>query len=138
MPRLNPSAGVAAPMVVQRNQQATYCKRGTSQGTDLLLCTRHRRLDGASGIVETPTKLEHLALPSTFTFVNGEVKSSGAATGVFAPNPDLTFRLGQGFGEGRFFRGLLSDVRIYRGAPTVAEVQAVMNEGNENAGKAKP
>jgi hypothetical protein len=63
-----------------------------------------------------------------FFYVNGEVKSSGAAAGVFAANPDLTFRLGQGFGTGRFFRGLLSDVRIYRMALSPAEVQVVMKE----------
>jgi hypothetical protein len=159
--------------------------------------------DGAGGIIETPTKLEHLALPFTFTFwanpaatqveyadilgnhggtahglvmqqdgnktnlfgfvygdgkqyyrggsaqltagqwqhvavvcdgsnaffyVNGEVKNSGAAAGVFAPNPDMTFRLGQGYGEQRFFRGLLSDVRIYRTALSASDVQAVMKE----------
>ena len=55
-------------------------------------------------------------------------KSSDAGSGVLAPNPTLTFRLGQGYGEKRFFRGLLSDVRIYRGALSPAEVQAVMKE----------
>jgi hypothetical protein len=34
----------------------------------------------------------------------------------------------QGYGEKRFFRGLLSDVRIYRMALSPAEVQAVMKE----------
>ena len=40
----------------------------------------------------------------------------------------MTFRLGQGVAAGRFFRGLLSDVRIYRMALSPAEVQAVMKE----------
>ncbi len=54
--------------------------------------------------------------------------SSGAGSGVLAPNPNRTFRLGQGYREKRFFRGLLSDVRIYRTALAPAEVQAVMKE----------
>jgi len=61
-------------------------------------------------------------------YVNGVEKSSGAGSGALAPNPNLTFRLGQGYGEKRFFRGLLSDMRIYRGALTAAEVQKVMKE----------
>ena len=61
-------------------------------------------------------------------YVNGVEKSSGAGSGVFAPNPNLTFRLGQGYGEKRFFRGLLSDVRIYRMALSPVEVQKLMKE----------
>jgi alpha-galactosidase len=64
----------------------------------------------------------------SFFYVNGEGTASAPAKGVFAHNPNLTFRLGQGFGSGRFFRGLLSDVRIYRIALSPAEVQAVMKE----------
>ena len=48
--------------------------------------------------------------------------------GEFAPNLKLTFRLGRGYHEQRFFRGLLSDVRIYRMALSPADVQAVMKE----------
>jgi len=56
------------------------------------------------------------------------VKTSGSAAGAFAPKLDMTFRLGQGVGAGRFFRGLLSDVRIYRTALSASDVQAVMKE----------
>jgi len=63
-----------------------------------------------------------------FCYLNGEEKSAVAAKGDFQPNPDLTFRLGQGYKEGRFFRGLLRDFRIYRTALSPAEVQAVMKE----------
>jgi hypothetical protein len=55
-------------------------------------------------------------------------KSNAATKGDFQANPDLTFRLGQGYKEGRFFRGLLRDFRIYRTALLPAEVQAVMKE----------
>ena len=61
-------------------------------------------------------------------YVNGVEKSSGPGSAVFVPNPNLTFRLGQGYGEKRFFNGLLSDVRIYRMALSPAEVRAVTTE----------
>ena len=60
--------------------------------------------------------------------------SSGAGSGLLCIGGN--FRLGQGYGEKRFFRGLLSDVRIYRMALSPAEVQAVMNEGHEKSGDA--
>ncbi len=63
-----------------------------------------------------------------FCYINGEEKSTGSSKGMFAPNPNLTFRLGQGYGEKRFFRGLLSDVRIYRIALSPTEAQTVMKE----------
>jgi len=55
-------------------------------------------------------------------------KIAAAATGDFQANPNLTFRLGQGYETGRFFRGLLRDFRIYRTALSTTEVQAVMKE----------
>ncbi|MFZ4398371.1 MAG: LamG domain-containing protein, partial [Kiritimatiellia bacterium] len=80
----------------------------------------------------TAGQWQHVAVvcdgSNAFFYVNGEVKSSGAAAGAFAPNPDLTFRLGQGYGSGRFFRGLLSDVRIYRTALSASDVKVVMKE----------
>jgi PKD repeat protein len=80
----------------------------------------------------TAGQWQHVAVvcdgSKAFFYVNGEVTRSGAVAGVFAPNPALTFRLGQGFGAGRFFRGLLSDVRIYCTALSPEEVQAVMKE----------
>lgn len=75
---------------------------------------------------------QHLAVVcgegKSFIYVNGVEKSSGTGSGVFAPNLNLSFRLGEGAGQGRLFRGLLSDVRIYRTALSAAEVQAVMKE----------
>ncbi len=63
-----------------------------------------------------------------FCYINGEEKSTGSSKGEFAPNMNLTFRLGQGYSEKRFFKGLLSDVRIYRMALSAAEVQKVIKE----------
>ena len=80
---------------------------------------------------------QHLAVVCgegmSFIYVNGVEKSSGTGSGVFVPNLNLSFLLGAGSGQGRylrFFRGLLSDVRIYRTALSPAEVQAVMKEGS--------
>jgi PKD repeat protein len=80
----------------------------------------------------TAGQWQHVAVvcdgEKAFCYINGEEKSQGSSKGMFAPNPNLTFRLGQGYGEKRFFRGLLSDVRIYRMALSAAEVQKVMKE----------
>ena len=88
----------------------------------------------------TAGQWQHVAVvcdgSKAFFYVNGEVKSSGAAPGVFAPNLNLTFRLGQGYGEKRFFKGLLSDVRIYRMALSAADVQAVMQDDAVKSGGA--
>jgi hypothetical protein len=93
--------------------------------------------DGAKGFGPGPAQLtagtwQHVAVvcdgEKAFCYINGEEKSTGSSKGEFAPNMNLTFRLGQGYGEKRFFKGLLSDVRIYRIALSLAEVQAVMKE----------
>jgi hypothetical protein len=80
----------------------------------------------------TAGQWQHVAIvcdgEKAFCYLNGVEKSSVAAKGDFQPNPDLTFRLGQGYETGRFFRGLLSDVRIYRTALSPADVQAVMKK----------
>ncbi|MFZ4397322.1 MAG: LamG-like jellyroll fold domain-containing protein [Kiritimatiellia bacterium] len=93
--------------------------------------------DGAKGYGSGSVQLiaaawQHVAVvcdgEKAFCYINGEEKSLGSSIGKFAPNPNLTFRLGQGYGEKRFFRGLLSDVRIYRMALSPAEVQKVLKE----------
>ena len=85
------------------------------------------------GLVQlTAGTWQHVAVvcdgEKAFFYINGEEKSTGSSKGEFVRNLDLTFRLGQGFSEKRFFRGLLSDVRIYRLALSPTEVQAVMKE----------
>jgi hypothetical protein len=51
---------------------------------------------------------------------------------VVRPDPAAVAAIGgwrrSGVGAGRFFRGLLGDVRIYRTALSVSDVQAVMKE----------
>jgi hypothetical protein len=87
---------------------------------------------GPGAVQLTPGTWQHMAVvcdgEKAFCYLNGEVKTQGSSQGSFAPNVNLTFRLGQGYGEKRLFRGLLSDVRIYRTALTAAEVQKVMKE----------
>jgi hypothetical protein len=72
---------------------------------------------------------QHLALvcdgENAILYVNGVEKSKRAATGPFLPNADQEFKLGQGYRSGRFFHGLLSDVRIYRKALTSEAVRAM-------------
>ncbi|MEI6150335.1 MAG: LamG-like jellyroll fold domain-containing protein, partial [bacterium] len=74
--------------------------------------------DGRQGYSPGPVQLtaaawQHVAVvcdgEKAFCYINGEEKGTGSSRGAFAPNPGLTFRLGQGYGSGRFFRGLLSD-----------------------------
>ena len=82
----------------------------------------------------TAGQWQHVAVvcdvEESFCYVNGVEKTSAATgKGDFDPNLDLTFRLGQGYQTGRFFRGLLSDFRIYRSALSPSEVQTVMKEG---------
>lgn len=90
----------------------------------------------SAGLVQlTAGSWQHAAFvfdgEKAFCYINGEEKSTGSSKGAFVPNRSLTFRLGQGYHEKRFFRGLLSDVRIYRMALSPGEVQAVMKDGAE-------
>jgi hypothetical protein len=99
--------------------------------------------------VLSPGKWLHLAVvcngERAFYYINGVQKlteqqinaeAHKAPKGAFVPNTNLTFRLGTGIAQGRFFHGMLSDFRIYRTALTPEEVQAVMKEGAvEPAGK---
>jgi len=59
---------------------------------------------------------------TSILYVNGVEKSNGPGKGRMAANPGQNFKLGQGYHSGRYFHGLLSDVRIYREALSPAEV----------------
>ncbi len=80
---------------------------------------------GKDGLAYSPIVCDGV---KSFCYINGEEKSTGSSSSKFLPNMNLPFRLGQGYSEKRFFKGLLSDVRIYRMALSPAEVQAVMKE----------
>ncbi len=59
-------------------------------------------------------------------YVKGVAKSRTPASGPLAPNQNQNFKLGQGYHSGRYFHGLLSDVRIYGRALSVGEVAALV------------
>jgi alpha-galactosidase len=75
---------------------------------------------------------QHLAVvcdgAQAVLYVNGVEKSRRPAQGPLAPNPGQNFKLGQGYHTGRYFHGLLSDVRIYRQALSAGEVAALAKE----------
>jgi hypothetical protein len=58
-------------------------------------------------------------------YVDGVEKSRGPGKGPVAANPNQNFKIGQGYHTSRYFRGLLSDVRIYREALSAAKVAAL-------------
>jgi hypothetical protein len=63
-------------------------------------------------------------------YVDGKEKGSRETRTLLARLSDPACKLGRTVKAGRLFRGLLSDVRIYRKALSSAEVQAVVREGN--------
>jgi hypothetical protein len=69
---------------------------------------------------------QHLAVvcdgETSVLYVDGAEKTRGLGLGPVAPNPSQNFKLGQGYHSGRYFHGLLSDVRIYREALSAAEI----------------
>ena len=79
---------------------------------------------------------QHMAVvgdgESLILYVNGVEKKKGPGKGRLAANPGQTFKLGQGYHSGRYFHGLLSDVRIYREALSPGEVAEMA------AGKSAP
>jgi len=66
-------------------------------------------------------------------YVNGVEKSRDPAKGPLAPNPNQNFKLGQGYHSGRYFHGLLSDVRLYGRALAAVEVAALAQEAGAAA-----
>jgi len=61
-------------------------------------------------------------------YVDGQEKARVENKALPARLSDPVCKLGQTITVGRLFRGLMSDVRIYRMALSAAEVQAVMKE----------
>jgi hypothetical protein len=96
---------------------------------------------GGPGAVQlTAGEWQHVAVVCDFEkavcCVNGAEKSRHPTTGIFVHNPNLNFKLGQGYGGGgRFFHGLLSDVRIYRKALSANEVQELAKEAETKSNK---
>lgn len=66
-------------------------------------------------------------------YVDGKEKGSRETKTLLARLSDPACKLGRTLKAGRLFRGLLSDVRIYRKALAPAEVQTIMKEGGAGA-----
>lgn len=82
---------------------------------------------------------QHLAVvcdgENAVIYVDGVEKVRAPVQGAFMPNKNMTFGLGYGILQrNRFFKGLLSDFRIYRAALAAAEVRSVMQEGAAESG----
>ncbi len=88
-----------------------------------------KRWQGAGPVQLAADVWQHIAIvcdgQSAVLYLDGVAKSSMAAKGPFAPNPGQNFKLGQGYHSGRYFRGMLSDVRLYRHALSAEEVNAL-------------
>lgn len=86
---------------------------------------------GTPPVQLTADQWQHLAVvcdgSNSVIYVDGVEKGRAPAQGAYAPNRNMTLRLGYVL-QNRFFKGLLSDFRIYRTALSPAEVQAVMKE----------
>jgi alpha-galactosidase len=75
---------------------------------------------------------QHLAVvcggQEAVLYLDGAEKCRGPGKGPLEPNPNQNFKLGQGYHSGRYFHGLLSDVRIYARALSAEEVAALAKE----------
>lgn len=88
-----------------------------------------QRWQGSGSAPLTAGRWQHVAVvcdgESTIFYVDGQEKSKGPGKAPLAPNPGQNFKIGQGYHSGRFFHGLLSDVRIYRQALSEGEVEGM-------------
>lgn len=96
-----------------------------------------KRWQGTGSAQLEADQWQHLAVvcdgQDAILYVDGAERCRAAAVGPIAPNPAQNFKLGQGYHSGRYFRGLLSDVRIYRRALSAAEVRG--QSGHQAAAK---
>jgi alpha-galactosidase len=86
-----------------------------------------RQWQGAGCVQLKANQWQHIAVvcdgEKTVLYVGGVAKSQGSGKGPVAPNPGQNFKLGQGYHSGRYFQGLLSDVRVHRKALSSAEIE---------------
>jgi alpha-galactosidase len=77
-----------------------------------------------------PDQWQHLAIvcdgQNCVLYVDGVEETRGPGQGPVAANPNQNFKLGQGYHSGRYFRGLLSDVRIHHKALSPADIAALL------------
>jgi alpha-galactosidase len=85
-----------------------------------------QKWQGAGPVPLTADRWQHLTVvcdgEASLLYVDGELKAQGPGKGPLAANPNQNFKLGQGYHSGRYFHGLLRDVRIYDHALSRAEI----------------
>ena len=85
-----------------------------------------RKWQGAPHTPLEAGRWQHVAVvcdgQTSVLYVGGVEKTRGPGKGPVAANPGQNFKLGQGYHSGRYFHGLLSDVRVYRHALSAAQV----------------
>jgi alpha-galactosidase len=87
------------------------------------------RWQGSGAAQLRANQWQHLAVvcdgKTAVLYVDGSEKSKGPGVGPLAANTSQNFKLGQGYHSGRYFHGMLSDVRIFRDALSSAEIAAL-------------
>ena len=95
-----------------------------------------QKWQGAGPAPLAPDRWQHLAVvcdgETCVFYVDGVEKGRRSGKGPLAANPGQNFKLGQGYHSGRYFHGLLSDVRIYREALSGAEVAELAKQGDRH------
>jgi len=94
-----------------------------------------KRWQGVGPVQLAADKWQHVGIVcdgrAAVFYLDGVQKSRAAVQGPIAPNPAQNFKLGQGYHSGRFFRGCLSDVRLWRRALSPEEAAALAKESAE-------
>ena len=92
-------------------------------------CGDGQRWQGVGPVQLKAYQWQHVAIvcdgKDAVFYLDAVEKSRNPSHGPLAPNPNQNFKLGQGYHSGRYFHGLLGDVRIYSKALSAAEVAAV-------------
>jgi hypothetical protein len=92
-----------------------------------------RKWQGVEAAQLEAGRWQHLAVvcdgDTAVLYLDGVEKARNPAKGPLVPNPSQSFKIGQGYHSGRYFHGLLSDVRIYREALSLAEVSQLAKQG---------
>ena len=105
---------------------------GTTNRYAFGYCIGKRDSCSTPSVQLTSDQWQHLAVicdgSNNVVYVDGVEKCRAPAKGAFVPNPGMALRLGYWNQNCRFFKGCLSDFRIYRTALSPAEVHAVMKE----------
>jgi hypothetical protein len=85
---------------------------------------------GAGPVQLTADEWQHVAVvcdgKEVVIYLDAREAARGAGKNPLTPNPNLGFRLGSGYAQGRFFNGALDDFRVYARALSVEELAKLM------------